>query len=96
MRKVKANNAIHHHQFFTSCKFYDFYHQTKSHDDLDLTFSSFKRLVDSICNENAFENLKRKYNKCIEGVQYKRNLEYIIVEDCEKDLNVDKIKIYIT
>ena len=96
MKKVKANNAIHNRQFFDSCNFYNFYLQTKSPDDLDFTFSSFKRLVDSICDENAYQNLKRKINKRIKGIQYKRKLEYIIVEDCEKDLNVDDIKVYIT
>ena len=61
MKKVKADNAIHQCQFSTSSKFYDFNCQAKSHADLDLTFSSFKCLVDSICNENAYENLKRKH-----------------------------------
>ena len=33
--------------------------------------------------------------KGIKGIQYKK-LEYIIVEDCEKDLNADEIKVFIT
>ena len=93
LKRINSDSSIFTRQFFKLACLFDLYQQIKKSDNPTVTLASFKRLIDSICSNNIYKNLKRKTNL---RVQNRRLNEYILLLDNEIDVDVDKINVYIT
>ena len=93
LKKINRDSSIFTKRFFEIKALYDLYQGSKDTNDPEVSLLSFKRLIDSICTNGVYKNLKRKSNKRIKN---KRTSEYILLLDNEVHLDVDKVNIYIT
>ena len=93
LKKVKKDESIFTRRFFDIASLYHLYLATSNESGNKVTLSSFKRLIDSICSNGIYKNLKRKVHKRHNN---KRFNEYIIVTDNEKEKDISDINVYFT
>ena len=94
LKSIHADKNVFTRNFFTIDDLYSIFCNTIDKDTLEqIKFNSFKRLIDSICRNKSYRNLKKRIGRRCEN---KRNNEYILVDNKELDVKVDDLKVYVS
>ena len=94
LKSIHADKNVFTRIFFTIDDLYSIFCNTIDKDTLEqIKFNSFKRLIDSICRNKSYRNLKKRIGRRCEN---KRNNEYILVDNKELDVKVDDLKVYVS
>ena len=101
MQRIKEDDDIFTRQFFSTKEIYKLYCNTTIEDDGSshlINFSSFSRLLHSICRNKKYANLKKRVlsRGGINGDINKRRTQFIMINDNELDVKMEDINVYIS